>query len=594
MTGNDSTCMVTPRLQTSSNHNDSWQFTPASTSLGARSFSCAGSSFSQRTDITNGGMLSVDLPVAQQDSLRLYDPARARTPAAGHQRSASSGSILSLISSRKRGHLDPDVALAMAFETVVCMVLHEEETLRLCFGLTEGDDQSNNGVDSEGELFLPTTDRTQGCVKVDRATLLRESLAELFGGEKVVIFSPGISGASLTEDPQGGKSYPSTRRGSSCSTSVAVKGEEYPDEDGSCSASSRSYLQRQLVDLLKYVGERCDRLYMLPVMVMIKAYRRSGSVVASSSFCQMIFQALEPVLASTVSRSVMEQTASIKTCTRRYLINPSGLLICFLKLPTFVQKLESMHDALPPALRSHKEYTSYVLTLVDQCFESLNCVTNLTKSEASCEVKLSRLECLSRRGYRIFNGNGESTKSADHSFLQQYRHHAFFCSFYDSLHPMCNAVGLLRERYESSCALRDRYQELYLTRVVLVKEFPEFGPFALVAEDLAQVHTVDELRHHSTFSVDAMRNIVADMSQEVRNGIKRSSEKMKKHFLRDVARRKDEVSFNCMLLQQVWSSFTTLFLQKFDFLSAVAEWPIYTDLEVPITREEVVALLETV
>lgn len=598
--GSESTRSETPHRRGSLANSDGLRWTPTCSPLGYPHSFCHMSGSFSRLNISapTEGQLFVDLPVACDDTLRLYDPIHTQAANVGHNSPTPAPSLLAPTVSRTNGQLKPDVAFAMTLEAAFCMVLQEEDTLRRCFGLVEGREECSKGEENHHDFTPSASDALSNVPESDKAGLLRESLLELFGGDKVVQF---YSGALNTAAPSAKHSekddVPSARVDVDCDTTTADKNEGKVCtklEKGQEDAQKGCYLQKELVDLVQYIGERCDRLNALPAMVMIKAYRREGTPTASSSFCQSILQALEPIVASLISQSIMEQTASIKTCVRRYVVDPSGLLSCFSGLPTLVQRLETMHDSLPVAVRTHSEYASVVLTLVDQCFESLNCITNLAKSEANYEVKLSRLECIVRRANRIFNAGGENAKSAEHGFLQQYRHQAFFCLFYESLHPMSNAMELLRERYDSSCALRDRYRELYLTRAVLVKEFPEFGPFTLVAEDLAQVHTPDDLRSHAAFSVSALQLLLTSLPEEIRSGIPASSGRMKKHFLRDVARRKNEVALHCTLLQRAWSDFSAMFLQKFDFLESILQWSMYANLNLDIKRHEVVQLLRAV
>lgn len=465
------------------------------------------------------GALCIDLPTPQDENLRLFDTTRLHAPSTPLLATLSVASVASEMTGAVDGKLRPDLAFAVALETTFGVVLQEEDILRRCFGLVEkratsSTDDTDASPRSSNGAFLVSSER-------DVAEMLRESLLELFGGEKML---PLVSNGKDDPSRPPGSGPHSAENGTSLSDSERCL-------DGARQAQLRCYLLQQLVGFAQYCKERCDRLYAVPVMVMLKAYSREGTPTAASTFCQMLLQALERVVASTISQSVAEQTASIALCRKRYIVRPVGMLSCFTKLPAFVQRMEAAHNAMPPAVCSRSEYASITISFVDQSFEVLNYVTNLTNTEARKDIRLTPLEILAQRANRLLDGVDKNL--IKRGIIQQYRHHAFFCSFYTSLSPTCYAVDLLRERYESSRTLRDRYEEVYLTRIILVKDFPEFGTFALVAEDLAQVHSREELRHHNALSVDAVRRVLRCLPREVHNGIPSISRRMKKHFLRD-------------------------------------------------------------
>ncbi|KAF8290418.1 putative Exocyst complex component Sec3 [Trypanosoma cruzi] len=543
------------------------------------------------------GTLCLELPTAREEGLRLYDVANVRADAATSAATpgatpnaipaaATSYSFTSLASGWTgtfAGKLRPDLALAMVLETTFSVVLKEKETLQQCFGIIE---KAPTEDDTSG-LSRPLDDDHLPACEENAAKLLNESLLELFGGDKLVQFPPSKAGASSS-------SYSWRQDGD-----VGLIGVNNNNNKQSCSSASGNnavqtekgcYLLRQLVGIAEYCGEKCDRLYAVPVMAMLGAYRRDGTPTAESSFCQMLLQALEHVVSSTISRSIAEQTTSIATCRKRHVVDPRGMLSCFTKLPVFIHHMETVHNALPPAVCNRSKYASITLSFVDQTFEALNYITNFGGTEPRREKKLSFIESIEKRASSWLGGLDNNP--VKRGIIQQYRHHAFFCTFYTSLPSTAYAVELLRERYESSRRLRDHYEEVYLTRILLVKDFPEFGNFALVAEDLAQSHSREELRHHNALSVEAMGRILQCLPREVRSGISSSSRRMKKHFLRDVADRKEEKLFHCALLQHVWQHFSTLLLQKIEFLETLLRWPLYAGMEMTITRAEVLSLLQ--
>ncbi|ESL09792.1 hypothetical protein TRSC58_02483 [Trypanosoma rangeli SC58] len=527
------------------------------------------------------GMLCIELPTARDSGLRLYDVADVCETSASAAR-ASSLSLASGWTGTSGGKLRPDLALAMVLETTFSVVLQEEETLRQCFGIVSKDTKA----DQTGELLEPFSENVLTSYAEDAARLLNDSLLELFGGDKLVQFPPSTAGAASWRHDSKADLY-----GRKMAFSNADGGADSRSSGNDATQAQQAcYLLRQLVEITEFCGEKCDRLYAVPVMVMLQAYRCEGTPTAESVFCQMLLQALEPVVAAAVSRSIAEQTASIVTCRKRYFVHPGGMLSCFTKFPAFVQRMEAVHNALPPAVCDRRKYAAIALSFVDQAFEALNDITHLGGAEARSDTKLSFLESIEKRAAKWLDGLDNN--SVKRGIIQQYRHHAFFCAFYASLPETAYAVELLRERYTFSRKLLDHYEEVYLTRILLVKNFPEFGTFALVAEDLAQIHSREELRHHNALSVEAVRRVLRCLPQEVRSGIPSSSRRMKKHFLRDVTDQKEEGSFHCTLLQRLWQHFSTLLLQKIDFLDALLRWPMYAGMEKTVTRAEVLALLQ--
>ncbi|KAG8342178.1 hypothetical protein TRVL_06992 [Trypanosoma vivax] len=598
-----------------------WEYTPTSVAHStpanfsfSRSFSVRGGESaagwtSGIRDQLDDEVLSVDLVNAEDERLRLYNPAHMQTEGDALLTSISVASAFS----GKKGKLRPDVALAVALETTFTVILREEDVLCRCFGLAvvDGEKGDRDKEADVGRAGRPSGGSETGFASMfvgDDVTmkcsntmgLLNESLLELFGGDKLVRFPSKIpSSPSLV----GGGENECSRNDATPKTSDRTRGadsnfeaNEGPFNAHRCGlrkAQEQCDVRKQLVGLAEYFGEKCDRLYAVPVMAMVQAYRREDTQIGSSSFCQALLQVLEEVMASIISRSMAEQNASVLSCRRRYLVLPTGILTCFTKLPTFVQRMEIVHNDLSPAI-SRGEYASFGRKLVDLSFESLKCITNLSSGEGNEGVKLSTMENVARCTNRIFNKSEKSIKSLKHIFLQNYRHHAFFCAFYASLDPSCYAVEFLSERYSSSCELRDHYRELYLTRVVFRKKFPVFSHFVLVSEELAQMHSPDQLQHHSMLSKDKVQEVLQSLPEEMQSGIPSSSKKMKKHFLRDVAERKNEVSFHCELLQSVWKDFCTMLLQKFDFLEGILRWPVYAGMRTTLTRQRVMELLQSV
>lgn len=504
------------------------------------------------------------------------------------------------------GHVRTDLAFAMALQSVAICILHEEYIMHKCFDLTDAAPdrdpttaaghtsaitESAVGGGDGGRGQLPEQQNAE-MVAEERAALLLESLKEIFAGDTIASLADA-TGAGCG-DPYLGlpPRYPVGQQGSSPPSRRSSQTDTLPDAN-SLRKSPVNFLVREMVDLTKFMMEKCDRIYAIPALCMVRAYHSHPSMLTvQSTYCKTMLKEVENVLMSAVMTFVADQTESIARCRKRYLIKPTALMHCFARMPAFIQRMEAVHSLLAPNVCDRTEYASIASSLLNQSFDALDFVTNVKSSgDAGDEGKLTFTELLRQKFYAL-EGHDTQMSSMKRGFVEQYRHHSFFCAFYATLSPGSYAAGFLQEHYESSKVKRDRYEELYLTRVLLVKDFPHFGVFALSAEDLSTIYAQEELHYHRALTPEAVRRIVERLEREMRSGVSSSSARIKRHFLANIESRNEE-SFQRTLLQRTWQHFTKLLLQKVDFLTQLLTWPMYEGIHMPLTRAEIVEILSS-
>lgn len=550
------------------------------------------------------------------------------------------------------GYVRPDLAFAVALESAVLAVLHEESILRTCFGLADSvagqaaDGARANasnawasplGADARegaaaatsgaGGLAGPLGDAE---TDADRLQMMQDSLLELFGGADANTLVRVLQGSSRATSGRPSRSNsqgrniglpprPPTAAGFSGSESAfphrrtwsgasstgfgghgsSLSGDDrdsdFVDDGTSRGVLHRNFLIRSMRDLAHFFVEKCDRIYCIPALCMIRAYRRrteNTMLPSKSAFCQFMLGELESIMSGGMVQFVAEQTESITRCRKKYVVKPTALLHCFAKLPALFLRFEAVHNGLASNVCDRTEYSSIALSLVDQSFDALDQITNVKSTvEDMNEQQLKLHKLIAQKVNAVLDGVEADVNSLKWVFIQQYRHQSFFCAFYSTMPSESFAVELLQDHYASSKVKRDRYEELYLTRIILVGSFPVFGVFAISAEDLSMIYSKEELRHHKALAVDAVGKVVSGLEKELRSGVKASAARMKTHFLRDVDLNGNEASFHRTLLQRTWQHFSTLLLQKFDFLTDLLTWAVYKDLSVNVTRAELADLL---
>lgn len=174
--------------------------------------------------------------------------------------------------------------------------------------------------------------------------------------------------------------------------------------------------------------------------------------------------------------------------------------------------------------------------------------------------------------------------------IQQYRHHTYFCTFYQTLSTLCHSRKCLRRWYEMACHKRDHYERLYLERVLFLQELPLFGSFTTAVQELLEVYSESELRHHRAVSVEVVQATVAAMEVEIVKGVPRCAARMRQHFLRDVAPDSPALQFHKTLLQRTWQHFCLLLEDRFAFMESLLKWEVYVaqGIRLRMTKTEMV------
>ncbi|EPY22839.1 hypothetical protein STCU_08099 [Strigomonas culicis] len=289
------------------------------------------------------GRLSIECPsTAAFPGVDLYaDPTVLQRIGAQGAVSAAQTGLRSLFGSDTGGNLRPDLALALALQSVMVALLYEESLLGDCFGMREaggpdsGEPAPFDYQEAERALEQSLRDRDLAQPSFKPEEYLQESLMELFGGDKTGLIAPptekveevrgrNISLARpLDNFPHrsfggGGGSF----RNHSGQLGAA-DGSERPTADPAQTAAHQhlrqNYLVAEMTDFAAYMMERCDRLYAIPALCMVRAYRNPTAMPATarSVFCQSILAEMEKVLSAAMMRCIAEQTESIARCKRQ-------------------------------------------------------------------------------------------------------------------------------------------------------------------------------------------------------------------------------------------------------------------------------------
>lgn len=328
---------------------------------------------------------------------------------------------------------------------------------------------------------------------------------------------------------------------------------------------------------------------------------------SQSTFCSALLRELETIFSGTMIQHLEEQCHSITKGTREFLIHPRPLLPCFSNLPLYVYRMEALLHTLHPEVCDATQYKSILTRLVDQLFSALDEVTGVAAKtvvsgkaafgsgdggEKGAARSLTGWDRVRRGAHRFLElGARAQPDSLSYRYTQQYRHHVFFCTFYQALSPHSHAAAGLKSYYDMSAAKRDEYEALYLTEVLLLVDIPVFGAFTVAAEELLQVYSPEELRHHRSLSVDRVTAVVAKMEREVTRGIERSAERIKQHFLHDVAPDSPALSFHKTLLQRTWNHYCLLVDKKLEFMDNLLSWEAFRGVQPTMSREKGMTLM---
>lgn len=357
---------------------------------------------------------------------------------------------------------------------------------------------------------------------------------------------------------------------------------------------------------------------------------------SQSTFAMILLREVESTMAGAMLQHMEEQSSSITRAKKEYCIRPTPLFVGFTNLPLYIYRMEGLMNLLCPHVSENSQYTSIMTTLMDQLFAALDEITGVATGHAGSAgvkgwgVALDEWEDIQdekdpdhKKKSKKKQKNHQSIGSPAHlpvrlkmretvlqkfhaltldkyqmdsnkaKYIQQYRHHAYFCTFFQALSPLSHAAAALQKFYDISAEKRNQYERLYLERVLLLEELPVFGSFTTTAQELLEVYSEVELRHHRAVSVEAVKATVFAMNTEIPKGIERCAERMKQHFLRDVSPDSIALQFHKTLLQRTWQHFCRLMEQQYAFMEGLVQWEIYQShgIRLGITKSRVFELL---
>lgn len=187
-------------------------------------------------------------------------------------------------------------------------------------------------------------------------------------------------------------------------------------------------------------------------------------------------------------------------------------------------------------------------------------------------------------------GEGGVSSEVKWRSIHQYRHHAYFCTFYNTLSPLSPTRKCLRCWFDISRRKRDHYERIYLERVLLLQELPIFGTFTTAVQELLEVYSETELRHHRAVCVEVVRRTVAAMEAEIPKGVPQCAERMRQHFLLDVPLESPSLQFHKTLLQRTWQHFCRLLEERFGFMENLLKLEVYATqgIVLRMTKSELV------
>ncbi|CAD2217116.1 hypothetical protein AGDE_07992 [Angomonas deanei] len=388
---------------------------------------------------SGGGELTIEFPSTRDfRDVELFDNPNTlrRLDAKGAGASVATG-LKSLVNANAGGYVRPELGFAIALESTMVSVLQEEKILGECFGVSETvpeDPTSDPAAGGDQAAADKTNERAELSVP-DSNDLFFESLLEVFGGSKLNYQEQMERDEEERTGGAGGLPplYPG-KRDSTLSTGKVDLGDFNPNvTPETINLMQSNFLVREFTEFTRYMMDRCDRIYSLPMLCMIKGLaERTDCVTYKSSFCRYILRKSETIVNEAMMRFVAEQTDSIARCKKKYLIKPTALLHCFTKMPAFFMRMEAVHNGLSMHIVDKTVYSSVSTSLVDQSFEVLDFVTNI-KTNTGEEGKLRLREQLLQKLNVALEGKDADASSVKRGFIQQYRHHAFFCAFYASL-----------------------------------------------------------------------------------------------------------------------------------------------------------------
>eukprot|EP00742_Colponemidia_sp_Colp-10_P013843 GILJ01015671.1.p1 GENE.GILJ01015671.1~~GILJ01015671.1.p1 ORF type:complete len:784 (+),score=59.27 GILJ01015671.1:742-3093(+) len=370
----------------------------------------------------------------------------------------------------------------------------------------------------------------------------------------------------------------------------------------------RNVVKENLYRLTRKIVKSGDRIYVPAMLCMVEALlginaktnSESVSKAQSSYFCVNMLCKIHKKLSSAFDRHLREQTRSIVHCGHKFIESPEALLTCFAHLPLLIARLDATHDALDQITCAHyQHYDTLLLTLVDHCFDILDQLSHVKAIGSSSSTGVSLLTLPPLGGFlkqltkiKLGDDNGAdsaksigTTKEVKRGFLMQLRHNASFCYTYNALNTSSHAKDLLASRYERCCSIRDRYEELYLSRTIFSEEMPNFSRFINMCTELVAAYTLTDLEHSKALSKEKMSEVLSTLDKEVINGIHSSSTRIKRHFTRDVSLDSPEEVFHRQLLKSVWAHYIAMVKNKILFLNELLQWETFRSLRSTLSAE---------
>lgn len=367
---------------------------------------------------------------------------------------------------------------------------------------------------------------------------------------------------------------------------------------------------------------------------------------STSRLSCFLLREVETVLAGGMVDHLSEQTLSIHKAKRAYRVRPTPLFVALENFPLYVWRMEALMNGLSPNVCDDAQCLSILVRIADQLFSAMDELFRLEddrvkQKKIKSRVKRSRKENKKKRKkemeemdeeeeeeggsfslpspstpqrgglredsddavlnlperlqHKLFLWTGESAgfEAQLCAVIQQYRHHAFFCTFFRSLSPQSRATGALRNFFDYASVRRGCFERIYLEQWLLHRELPVFASFTAAVRELLDLYSESELLHHRAVSLDAIKHVIAMLPTELPAGIAAIEGCMRSHLLSDVPPDAEAVVFHRVLLQKTWALFGELLLKRYDLLCRVVSWERYAKegVMVGVTREQVIRWL---
>jgi hypothetical protein len=365
--------------------------------------------------------------------------------------------------------------------------------------------------------------------------------------------------------------------------------------------------------------DNCDRVYTFAMMCMIDSCLKEGTPAADSQFCRGMLHDLRRIVTKALSTFVGEQSDSLNQSMERYRRKPSALLPGFVQFEFLLRRLDAMHSALNPDVVSYRHYDKIVGAFATVLFEMLDTVSSIrgpahlgsvgaagdVDSPAGILIAAvggatSMVDNVVDRAISAMDSAQEDgpmtdSKAVKLGFLTQFRHHSYFCVIFDRLPENSHARELLEERHAISIEKKDRYEELYITKLIFSEAFPVFSRFTTQAEDLVALYTSEQdLVSHRCMAEENVRRVCTSMRDEFRFGVKDAAARVKKHFTRDIRPGSTEQHFHRTILAVAWKHFTELLRTKVLFMLNLLRRPMYKEIRPTVTTIELDEILASI